>query len=120
MNESGCYAVIDLDAVQHNLAKVRSCAPGAKVMALVKANGYGHGMLRIADALQDADAFAVARADEGIRLRKAGLKNRIVVLEGFTCNNELEELLHFQLDAVVHSFAQLEIFAQKSRNRKFG
>jgi alanine racemase len=111
------YAVIDLDAVQHNLAKVRSCAPGAKVMALVKANGYGHGMLRIADALQDADAFAVARVDEGIRLRRAGLKNRIAVLEGFTCNTELEELLHFQLDAVVHSFTQLEILAARTEQQ---
>lgn len=103
------YAVLDLDAVQHNLAKVRSCAPGAKVMALVKANGYGHGMLRIAEALHNTDAFAVARADEGIRLRKAGLKNRIAVLEGFICAVEVNDLLEYQLEPVLHSFSQLEI-----------
>jgi alanine racemase len=103
------YAVLDLNAVQHNLAKVHSCAPGAKVMALVKANGYGHGMLRIAEALQNIDAFAVARADEGIRLRKAGLKNRIVVLEGFTCDGELDDLLEYQLEPVLHTVFQLEI-----------
>jgi len=108
------YAVLDLDAIQHNLARVRSCAPGAKVMALVKANGYGHGMLCIAEALQNVDAFAVARVDEGIRLRKAGFKNRIAVLEGFTCAEELDELLHYQLDAVVHSFTQLEIFEART------
>jgi len=111
------YAVLNLDAVQHNLAKVRSCAPGAKVMALVKANGYGHGMLRMAEALQNADAFAVARVDEGIRLRKAGFKNRIAVLEGFTCAEELDELLHYQLDAVVHSFTQLEIFEARTEQQ---
>ena len=111
------YAVINLDAVQHNLAKVRSCAPGAKVMALVKANGYGHGMLRIAEALQNVDAFAVARVNEGIRLRKAGFKNRIVVLEGFTCAEELDELLHYQLDAVVHSFTQLELFEARTEQQ---
>ena len=111
------YAILNLDAVQHNLAKVRSCAPGAKVMALVKANGYGHGMLRIAEALQDVDAFAVARVNEGIRLRKAGFKNRIAVLEGFTCAEELNELLHYQLDAVVHSFAQLEIFEARTEQQ---
>jgi alanine racemase len=79
-------------------------------MAVIKANGYGHGLLRIAGALQNADAFAVARVDEGIRLRKAGIKTRIAVLEGFSCAEELDELVHYQLDAVVHSFTQLEIF----------
>jgi alanine racemase len=103
------YAVLDLDAARHNLSKVRQCAPNAKVMAVIKANGYGHGLLRMAEALQQVDAFAVARVDEGIRLRKAGFKNRIAVLEGFTCTEELEELLHYQLDAVVHCPAQLEI-----------
>ncbi|TAK61751.1 alanine racemase [Methylobacter sp.] len=103
------YAVLNLDAVRHNLSKVRSCAPDAKVMAVIKANGYGHGLLRIAEALQYVDAFAVARVDEGIRLRKAGFENRIAVLEGFTCAEEFDELLHYQLDAVVHSLTQLEI-----------
>lgn len=104
------YAELNLDAVQHNLSIVRRHAPHAKVMAVIKANGYGHGLLRIAEALQQVDAFAVARVDEGIRLRKAGFKNRIAVLEGFTCVEELNELLHYQLDAVVHSLTQLEIF----------
>jgi alanine racemase len=104
------YAALNLEAVQHNAQKVRYYAPDAKIMAVIKANGYGHGLLRIAEALQNVDAFAVARVDEGIRLRKAGLKNRIAVLEGFSCTDELGELLHYQLDAVVHSFIQLEIF----------
>ena len=108
------YAVLNLDAVQHNLQKVRSCAPNAKIMAVIKANGYGHGLLRIAEALQNVDAFAVARVDEGIRLRKAGIKNRIAVLEGFTCAEELDELVNYQLDPVVHSFAQLEIFESRT------
>jgi len=103
------HAVIDLDAVRHNLATVRQYAPDANVMAVIKANGYGHGLLRIAEALQNADAFAVARVDEGIRLRKAGLKNRVVVLEGFTYAEELEEFIEYQLDAVVHTSVQLEI-----------
>lgn len=108
------YAVLNLDAVQHNLSIVRSYAPNAKVMAVIKANGYGHGLLRIAEALQQVDAFAVARVDEGIRLRKAGFKNRIAILEGFTCAEELEELLHYQLDAVVHSLLQLEILEART------
>jgi len=108
------YAVLNLDAVQHNLQRVRSSAPDAKIMAVIKANGYGHGMHRIAEALQDVDAFAVARVDEGIRLRKAGIKNRIAVLEGFTCADELDELVNYRLDALVHSFAQLEILESRT------
>ena len=108
------YAVLNLDAVQHNLQRVRYYAPEAKIMAVIKANGYGHGLLRIADALQTVDAFAVARVDEGIRLRKAGIKNRIAVLEGFTCAEELDELLHYQLDPVVHSFTQVDIFESRT------
>lgn len=107
---SGALAVFNLEAIQHNLSIVRSCAPDAKIMAVIKANGYGHGMLRIARALQNIDAFAVARVDEGVHLRKAGVTNRIAVLEGFSCSNELDELLEYQLEPVVHSFAQLEIF----------
>ena len=103
------YAVLDLDAVGHNLSKVRDIAPNAKIMAVIKANGYGHGLLHIAAALQQVDAFAVARVDEGIRLRKAGFNNRIAVLEGFTGVEELDELLHYQLDTVVHSSTQLDI-----------
>jgi alanine racemase len=108
------YAVLNLDAVQHNLQVVRRYAPDAKIMAVIKANGYGHGLLRIADALQNVDAFAVARVDEGIRLRKAGIKNRIAVLEGFNCADELVELLHYQLDAVVHSVTQLEMLESRT------
>lgn len=104
------YAVFNPDAVQHNLSKVRRYAPHAKVMAVIKANGYGHGLLRVAVALQQVDAFAVARVDEGVQLRKAGFDNRIAVLEGFTCAEELEKLLHYQLEPVVHSPTQLDIF----------
>ena len=112
------YAVLNLDAVQHNLQMVRRYAPDAKIMAVIKANGYGHGLLRIAEALQNVDAFAVARVDEGIRLRKAGIKNRIAVLEGFSCAEELDELLNYQLDAVVHSFTQLEIFESRTEQER--
>ena len=112
------YAVLNLEAAQHNLQKVRSYAPGSKIMAVIKANGYGHGLLRIADALQTVDGFAVARVDEGVRLRRAGIKSRIAVLEGFTCTEELDELTLYQLDAVVHSFQQVEIFESRAEQQQ--
>lgn len=112
------YAVVDFDALRHNLEQVRHHAPNAKIMAVIKANGYGHGLERIAQALVHADAFAVARVDEGIRLRKAGIKNRIAVLEGFTFEEELDEFLNYDLEAVVHSLTQLEIFEGRSECEK--
>jgi alanine racemase len=113
------YAVLDVAAVAQNLQKVRDCAPNAKIMAVIKANAYGHGALRLAHALAaEVDGFAVARVDEGIRLRDSGIQKRIAVLEGFTCEEELEELLAYQLDAVVHSFTQLAIFETRSEQEK--
>ena len=108
------YALLNVDAVQHNLQMVRRYAPDAKIMAVIKANGYGHGLQRMAEVLQNVDAFAVARVDEGIRLRKAGIENRIAVLEGFSCEEELDELLHYRLDPLVHSLAQLEILESRT------
>lgn len=112
------YAVLNLDAVQHNLAKVRDIAPNSKIMAVIKANGYGHGLLRIAEALRDVDAFAVARVDEGIRLRKAGFQNRIAVLEGFTCSEELDDFLEYRLDAIVHCDLQIDLLAARNEHEQ--
>lgn len=112
------YTVLKLSAVAHNLQKVREYAPHAKVMAVIKANAYGHGALRLAAALSDADGFAVARVDEGVRLRRSGVQKRIAVLEGFTCAEELDELIAHGLDALVHSFAQLaQIEARMERDK---
>jgi len=68
-------AVIDTSALRHNLKTIRERAPGSRVMAVVKANAYGHGLIPTALALADADAFAVARLEEGLALRAAGLLN---------------------------------------------
>lgn len=107
------YAVLDVAAARHNLAVIRQHAPAAKIMAVIKANGYGHGAPRVARALRDVDGFAVARVDEGIRLRNAGIQRRIAVMEGFSCAEELELLINHQLDALVHCAPQLEMFAAR-------
>ena len=75
-------ARIDSAALRANLKLIRSRAPNSRVMAVVKANAYGHGLVPTALGLIDADAFAVARLEEAIALRTAGLKHRIVLLEG--------------------------------------
>ncbi|QSA98001.1 alanine racemase [Methylococcus sp. EFPC2] len=103
------HAVLDMTAIVHNLARVRECAPNAKVMAVVKANAYGHGLVRVARALADADAFAVARVDEGVSLRMAGVSQRVAVLQGYTCAEELELYARYSLEPVIHSILQVDL-----------
>ena len=112
------YAVVDLAAVRHNLQQIREYAPRAKIMAVIKANAYGHGMLRVAEVLNDVDAIAVARADEGIRLRHVGFSNRITILEGFVCEQELNDLIQYDLDVIVHSIGQVSILEQYQGSKK--
>jgi alanine racemase len=103
------HAVIHTEALRHNLARVRTLAPGSKVMAVVKADGYGHGLERVARALDSADAFGVASLDDAERLRAAGLKQRIVLLSGFDEPGDLDALRRLDVEPVLHHDSQLEI-----------
>lgn len=103
----GTRATIDLDALRHNLQRVRSAAPNSRVMAAIKANGYGHGLVRVAKALDGADGFGVASIEEAIELRESGIEAPITLLEGFYRANEIPLLGHYGLQAVIHRSDQL-------------
>lgn len=105
-------AQINLAALQHNLRRVRELAPSSQVLAVLKANAYGHGLVRVAQTLTDADAFAVARIDEALALRTAGIVKPIVLLEGFYEAAELPILLANNLQTVVHNEMQLAALEQ--------
>ncbi len=102
-------AIIDLAALRHNLKRVRALAPKSRVMAVVKANAYGHGLALTAQALSDADAFAVAGLDEAQIVRRAGLSHPIVLLEGVFGTEELEEAVRWSCEVVVHDAYQLKL-----------
>lgn len=102
-------ATIHLDALRANLARIRELAPRAKVLAVVKADGYGHGLERVAHALEGADAFGVAAISDAERLRAAGLSQRIVLLSGFDEAADLPLLRRLHLDTVVHHASQLDL-----------
>ncbi len=107
------YAQLDLEALHNNLAIVRQHAPHSKIMAVIKANAYGHGLNRIAESLKNqVEAVAVARTDEGMRLRQAGYNRPITVLEGFVNKQELDAVFEYHLDAVVHTSSQLDLLQQ--------
>ena len=105
-------AHIDLQALAHNLAQVKLFAPNAKVMAVLKANAYGHGLVKIAQHLNAADAFAVARIDEALALRAGGLTKPIVLLEGFFHKDDLPILLANNFQTVIHDENQLQALEQ--------
>lgn len=75
--------VINRRALRHNLQRLRELAPASKLVAVVKANAYGHGLIETARTLPDADAFGVARLEEALRLRAGGITQPILLLEGF-------------------------------------
>ena len=103
---------IDTQALHHNLALVRRHAPGSKVMAVIKADGYGHGLLEVAHALDGADALAVARVDEGVLLRRHQPDRRLLVLAGAHDQAELEAAAEAGLEVVIHHPGQVEALAR--------
>jgi alanine racemase len=112
-------ALVDTAALRHNLGTIRAYAPGSRVMAVVKANAYGHGLVSTALALADADSFAVARLDEGIALRSAGVRAPIVLLEGIFNAEQLAEAAHHRFELVVHDPLQIKLLEAHRDARRF-
>jgi alanine racemase len=104
-------------ALQNNLDRVRQAAPGCRVMAVVKANAYGHGLEEVSAALDSADAFAVARIDEGIRLRKSSPRKPIVILNAWIDQQDVALAREHNLQLVVHDQAQIELLASAPGSR---
>ena len=102
-------AHIRLDAFRHNY-RVAKQMHGGKALAVIKANAYGHGAVQCAQAICDeADGFAVACLEEALELRQAGIKNPILLLEGFFEAAELPEIVANNLWIVVHAEWQIDI-----------
>ena len=104
-------AVIDLGALRHNLDVARRHAPHSRVLAVVKANAYGHGIERAARALADADGFSLLELDAAVALRETGFAGRIVLLEGFFEPNELAVLAQYRITPVIHCAEQIGALA---------
>ena len=104
-------------ALHHNLLQVRKAAPDSKVLAVIKANAYGHGMLEVAEILEATDGYAVACISEGIALRRAGTQHPILVLQGHQNLQDLQAASEYQLRVVLHDHAQLAYFDQLNAQR---
>ena len=105
----GARALIRLGALNKNLNVIQNAAPGARVMAVIKANAYGHGMEAVAQTLDGADAFAVARLPEAVGLHEAGIEKPLVLLAGAITAAELNEALARRFQVVVHCMEQVDL-----------
>jgi alanine racemase len=106
-------------ALRHNLARLREVAPRSRIMAVVKANAYGHGLVPTASCLADADAFAVARLEEALALRAAGIQKPVVLLEGVFNAEQLAEAARHDLEIVVHEREQLSLLEGYAGSHRF-
>ncbi len=100
-------ATFDLAAFAHNLAVARARAGAARIWAVAKANAYGHGLLRARRALDAADGFALLDLDAAVRLRDAGVRKPILLLEGFFAPADLAPIARHALSVVIHSNEQM-------------
>ena len=103
------FAHIDRQALRHNLDIIRQRAPNSRVMAVVKANAYGHGLQAVLPALETADGLAVASMEEAFQLRQLGWNKVILLLEGIFEVSELDECIAQQFSVVVHQREQLQM-----------
>jgi alanine racemase len=110
-------ARIRLDALQNNFDRLREAAGGAKVIAVVKANGYGHGLLTVARNLPEADAFAVARLADALTLADAGLGRPVLLFGGVYSAAQLSDAVEKGIELVVHCRPQLELLEAAAPGR---
>lgn len=102
-------ATINLEALRHNLRVVAALAPHSRIMAVVKANAYGHGLHNVAGGLAEAHGFAVLNLEEAVSLRQAGFRQALLLLEGVFSQDELEHASRHNISMVVHHDRQLDM-----------
>ena len=116
------WAQVDLDALDHNIREIRSAiAPSAKLMCVIKADGYGHGAVPLAKESEaaGADWFAVSNLEEAQELREAGIQKPILIL-GFTPDSDARLLAQMEISQAVLSESharQLSSYAQEAGTR---
>ncbi len=115
INDSGldspwrARALIDLNSLQHNIIQIRTVAPRSRLMAVIKADAYGHGLETICRAIHNlVDAFAVATIAEGVQCRGVQDNRPVVVLSEFWRGMQLKIFEQYELLPVVHSLQQVD------------
>jgi alanine racemase len=110
-------AIIDIAALQHNLALARRQAPGAKVWAVVKANAYGHGLARALRGFADADGLALIEPEAALHLRELGWRKPILLLEGCFDAADMALVAQHQIETTIHCTEQIALLEQTRLER---
>lgn len=103
---------INQDALQYNLNRVKQLAPNAKVVSMVKANAYGHGLENSLSALAQTDAFGVACLEEAIEIRQLGFNQPVTLVEGVFSEDEMQVALDNHFECMIHHQQQLDWLKQ--------
>ena len=106
--------IVSKNNLVHNLSEIKKYAKKSKIMSVIKSNGYGHGMLEVASALEGSDAFAVATIEEAIYLRENKVKKEIVCLQGFSNKHESIYCSKNNIRPVIHCPEQISIINETS------
>ncbi|MGI6030477.1 MAG: alanine racemase [Eubacteriales bacterium] len=110
------WAEVDLDNVRHNFQVIQSrVAPGTKILAVIKADAYGHGAVPLAKLYTrlGVDYFAVAALDEAIQLRNADITTPILIL-GHTPSQSCADLIHYNITQTVYDLADAQELSQQA------
>jgi alanine racemase len=110
-------ARIDLSALESNLQVARRATP-ARIMSVIKADGYGHGLMRVAEALAATDGFALLDIQDAVRMRESNFRQTILLLEGFFAEEDLATIAEFDLTCVIHSAWQVAMLDAWPGSRK--
>ena len=102
------YAKLDLSALESNLEVARR-ATSARIISVIKADGYGHGLLRVAEALSATDGYALLDIQDAVQLREAGFRQTILLLEGFFSAEDLPVIAEYNLTCVIHNAEQIAL-----------
>lgn len=113
-----CWAEISLSAIGHNIEEVRKrLAPGVRLLAVIKADAYGHGAVRVGKYLEDrVNYFAVATLEEAVELRENGIRLPILIL-GYTSPSQYEDLVAFDITQTIYSRETAELLNREAANQ---
>ena len=112
------FAQINLTALSANLARARALAPGTQVLAVVKADAYGHGLMRVLPALEQADGLALLELNAAVALRERHYMRRILLIEGFFDERELAEIAQRRLAIAIHHEDQVRMLERTAHRHE--
>ena len=110
--------IIDLNAIKHNLQQIKKLAPGQKIIAMVKSNAYGHGLLEICQQLDADITLGLIEIADAIKLRDNNLQHNIILMTGPSSEDDIMQAAKYNFELVFHQTYQIKLLQQTKINKK--